>query len=254
MNKPINLINDIITTMTNDKQQVIALSATIQALSNVQEIATNGQFDADRALPIFRALTNYDPTDTLDAYGGDISTLHHGLQLLAHFLSDKLNRDLAQYILNVITIEKKLVINPTMRAILQRELSHIVDDNQNSHDAVDSHNFDDEDFGAGFNHHDNALDDENEDKIKQNHDTFLLSDIVISRFADIYKQTASNTEPRIMVKGNHQFLQNEMSANQIRALLLGALRGIAFFRHYDGKRIDFILKRKHYMNITQQLL
>lgn len=208
--------------MNNDEQQVIALAATIQALTIVNEIATKGQFDEHRAAPVLQALVSYNPAETIEAYGNDTAVLFHGMTQLERLFNDNLNRDIAQYLLAVVTIELKLVRNQQMRQTLNNELQEIARQIELS----------------DTNH---------------NSDSDLTANDTIQSFANIYKQTASQTEPRIMIKGNHEHLQNETSANQIRALLLAALRAAAFFRHYDGKRIDFMMKRKHYLSIIQQL-
>lgn len=228
--------------MNNDEQQVLALAATIQALTSVHEIATRGKFDRYQATPVLQALVNYSPEDTLAAYGGDIAVLRPGLGQLKHLFSDNLDRDIAQYLLAVVSIELKLVRNTGMRHKLQNSLQAIANRlKENNYQNKDDFFSDD--------------DDEINNNGTSEHD--LMEQITalstIASFAEIYKQTASQTEPRIMIKGNHQNLQNEDSANQIRALLLAALRGAAFFRHYGGKRIDFMMKRKHYLTIAQKL-
>lgn len=208
--------------MNNDEQQVIALAATVQALTAVHEVATTGTFDEHRAIPLFQGLIHYNPDDTLSAFGGDSNELFHGLTQLERLFGDTLDRDIAQYLLAVVSIELKLVRNPQMRQILNSELQQIA--HRLEYNTAD-------------------------DVVQEN----LTSLETISDFASIYKQTASQTEPRIMIKGNHEHLQNENSANQIRALLLAALRAAAFFRHYGGKRIDFMMKRKQYLEIVKQL-
>lgn len=234
--------------MKNEEQQVLALAATIQALSAVQEVAVKGQFDEYRALPVFHALTHYSPSDTLTAYNNDFTALYYGMRQLKHLLSDKLDRDLAQYLLAVLSLELKLVKSLRMRHALQHELQTFINDSQAASLRNDAE-------AARFSMDEDDFDDsdgQEEDDKAQNLNDYLVSDTAIAQFAEIYKQTASNTEPRIMVKGSHQYLQNETSANQIRALLLAALRGAAFFRHYGGKRIDFMMKRKQYLEIIEQ--
>ncbi len=232
--------------MTNsEQQQVIGLAATVQALSVVQAVAMKGQFNKDATLPLFYSLINYNPDSALLAYNSDLHALRYGFEQLKKLFTDALDKDLTQYIFAVVTIERKLVIQAKMRSILQTELRDLKrtlehsDKHPGYHQVFDS-DFDDED-GDGQPAERASLAD------------VLTSHEMIERFANIYKQTASNTEPRIMVKGNHQFLQSETSANQIRALLLAALRGAAFFRHYGGKRIDFMLKRKQYLAVVEQL-
>ncbi len=189
-------------TMNNDEQQVIALAATLQALSSVEEVAVKGQFDERHALPIFHSLAIYNPEDTLSAFGGDIYQLQYGIRQLKRLFGDELNRDLAQYLLAVVSIELKLVKNPAMRQILQQSLATLSAEINNfsiteSENNADSDSIDDEDVIQSA---------------YKNTEEFLVSPEVIAELADTYKQTASQTEPRIMIKGNHQFLQNEQSA------------------------------------------
>ena len=221
--------------MNNDEQQVIALAATLQALSTVQSVATNGEFDEQNALPIFYSLINYNPEDTLSAYNGNILNLRFGLNQIKKFLSDALDRDLAQYILAVISIERKLVNHVPMRQLLQNQIQNLSNKIRNESNLSQVDNFE--------------SDSENTDELEKK----LISNNTIAELAELYKKTASTTEPRIIVKGNQQFLQSEVFANQIRALLLGALRGVAFFRHYGGKRVDFMMKRKQYLDIINHL-
>ncbi len=239
--------------MTNiEEQQVIGLAAMVQALSLVQSVAIKGQFDTNTALPVFYSLINYNPDSAVEAYNNDTHALGTGFAQLKKLFSDDLDKDLAQYMLVVITLERKLVANPQMRQTLQTQLQTLNNELHNSGGNLSFHQVFNDNFDDDF---DNADDDTDNtiDNAENNIADLLTSNETIERFAAIYKETASHTEPRIMVKGNHQFLQSETSANQIRALLLAALRGAAFFRHYGGKRVDFMLKRKQYLSIIEKL-
>ncbi|MBS9777456.1 MAG: DUF489 family protein [Gammaproteobacteria bacterium] len=214
----------------NDEQQVIALAGTVQALTAVQAVSTRGEFDEAHALPIFYSLINYNSEDTLSAYDNNRFALNYGFSQLKKLFSDELDRDLAQYILAVISIERKLVTNPNMRALLQSDLLSLCNELRNNDSSPSTY-------------------DEDDIITTESLDEKLVRSDTIEQFANLYKKTASNTEPRIMIKGDQQYLQREGSANQIRALLLGALRGAAFFRHYGGKRVDFMMKRKTYLEL-----
>lgn len=227
--------------MNEEKQQALALAATIQALSVVHEVATQGHFDEYQALPLLQALVNYSPEDTLSAYGGDIAPLRPGLTQMKQLFSDNANRDIAQYLLAVLSIELKLVRDNGMRHLLQNELGQ-TSRQLNEFDAEQNRDNGDEDHLIGSEH-----------TLSPTALAHLASEDIMAQFAEVYKQTASRTEPRIMIKGNHQFLQQETTANQIRAMLLAALRGAAFFRHYGGKRFDLMMKRGRYIEISGQL-
>ncbi len=227
--------------MNQEEQQAIALAATIQALSIVHEVATEGKFDEELAKPLFQALITYSPDDTLSAYGGQSRALHYGIKQLKEMFGDNLNRDIAQYLLSVLTIELKLVRSTNMRQLLQAELQRIAAQIENASRFGSLELDEDDDEGENFARETTQT------------SALLTSREVIGELAMLYKQTASQTEPRIMIKGNHQFLQQEVSANQIRALLLAALRGAAFFRHYGGKRFDLMMKRHQYVEILNGL-
>ncbi len=224
--------------MNHEQQQALALAATVQALSIVHDVASQGRFDEYQALPLLQSLVTYNPKDTLSAYGGNASTLRAGMEQVKKLFGDNPNRDIAQYLLAALSIELKLVRDQRMRQILQRELQQLAQQVQQA--AAEAG---DEDSTAGIN----------EDILPASVLNELTQDEMMVKFAEIYKQTASRTEPRIMIKGNHQFLQQEISANQIRAMLLAALRGAAFFRHYGGKRFDLMMKRARYIEILEQL-
>lgn len=226
--------------MNEEAQQALALAATVQALSIVHEVATQGRFDEYQALPLLQGLATYSPEDTLTAYGGSIAPLRPGVTQLKKLFSDNANRDIAQYLLAVLSIELKLVRDTRMRQLLQRDLGQI-SQQINVLSAETTAREDDEDSIVDL-----------DESLPADVLAHLASDEMIAQFAELYKQTASRTEPRIMIKGNHQFLQQETSANQIRAMLLAALRGAAFFRHYGGKRFDLMMKRGRYIEIAEQ--
>ncbi|PID65784.1 MAG: hypothetical protein CR977_00465 [Gammaproteobacteria bacterium] len=225
--------------MNDEQQQAIALAATVQALSIVHDVASQGRFDEYQALPLLQSLVTYNPKDTLSAYGGNITALQTGMGQVKKLFGDNPNRDIAQYLLAALSIELKLVRDQRMRQILQRELQQLAQQVQQAAATETG----DEDTIAGIN----------DNELPASVLSELAQDVMMVKFAEIYKQTASRTEPRIMIKGNHQFLQQETSANQIRAMLLAALRGAAFFRHYGGKRFDLMMKRARYIEIFEQL-
>lgn len=225
--------------MNQEEQQALALAAATQALTIVHDVATQGQFNTLHAEAVLQALTIYNPEETLSAYGDNIATLDFGISQLKKLFSDELNRDIAQYLLAVITIERKLVCNNLMRQQLQSELQRIEHQLNHTQPHDDSDDILTDEFGDALNG--SAIERPS-----------LVSTEQLAEFAELYKKTASQTEPRIMIKGNHEFLQQETSANQIRALLLAALRAVSFFRHYGGKRFDLMMRRNRYLDVLKK--
>jgi high frequency lysogenization protein len=72
--------------------------------------------------------------------------------------------------------------------------------------------------------------------------------------ADLYSQTLSTFRYRIQVNGDYNFLQQQRIANQIRALLLAAVRSAILWRQVGGNRWHFLLNRKHIAHQVDLLL
>lgn len=223
--------------MTNEHQQVIGLAAAIQALTLVNNVAFKGNFDEVQAKPLFQSLVYYNPENAIEAYGS-ANNLRQGLQAIPNLLNNQANLELIRHLFSVIVIEGKLVKSPTILHLLRDKLTNLRERLNFSSISAENIDYDDKD--------------DNKDDIEISMD--LTSTEVVADFAEIYKQTASTIEPRIMVKGEAEYLRNEIYANQIRALLFAALRGASFFRHNEGSRRHIMFKSKQYINLSKELL
>ena len=61
-----------------------------------------------------------------------------------------------------------------------------------------------------------------------------INSTLVSRFADIYSETISTLQPRIIVKGNPEFLQQDNIVNRIRCLLLAGARAAVLWEQLGG--------------------
>ena len=75
-------------------------------------------------------------------------------------------------------------------------------------------------------------------------------DNVIANLGTLYTETLSTFQFRIQVNGDYNYLQQQRIANQIRALLLAAVRSALLWRQVGGNRLQLLFYRKH---ITQQV-
>ncbi len=204
--------------MIKEKQQLVGLAAATQAINLVNKVATTGSLDVGLAESVLSGLLKYNPANALEAYGDDWDNIHDGLEIFIALLSGQVNRDIALYLSNIANIEIKLA----------RDKNKLI----TIHSSI------------------------NEIRIQKQNDmtTSLINDDIIAKFAFIYKTTISNMTPKVMVKGDSRYLQNEVCANQIRALLLAAFRGISFFRHNGGNKLQLFLNRKTFVRISQEIL
>ncbi len=77
---------------------------------------------------------------------------------------------------------------------------------------------------------------------------------VVAALADLYQQTVSTLNPRIIVNGDPQLLQEPQNANLIRALLLAGIRSAMAWRQCGGKRWQLLFKRQTILNEARQTL
>lgn len=81
----------------------------------------------------------------------------------------------------------------------------------------------------------------------------LTHENTIGRLADIYSHTISTLRPQIMVQGDPAHLNDARVANQVRALLLAALRSVVLWRQCGGSRLKLIVQRHRLMRAAGEL-
>lgn len=82
----------------------------------------------------------------------------------------------------------------------------------------------------------------------------ITHDNVIANLADIYTQTISTLQPRILVNGEQNFISNTNNANKIRALLLAAIRSAVLWRQCGGTRWQMLFQRKTILAEAQKII
>jgi high frequency lysogenization protein len=85
-------------------------------------------------------------------------------------------------------------------------------------------------------------------------DAPLMDREVIARFAGLYSATISKLEPRIIVRGNPLYLQNEENQERIRALLLAGIRAAILWRQCGGRRMQILLGRRKLLEAARAYL
>ena len=75
-----------------------------------------------------------------------------------------------------------------------------------------------------------------------------------ARLAQLYAETLSRLHPRVMVEGNQAFLQQAARQNDIRALLLAAVRAAVLWRQLGGTQWRLLFRRKQYSMLARGLL
>jgi high frequency lysogenization protein len=77
---------------------------------------------------------------------------------------------------------------------------------------------------------------------------------VQGRLAELYVETLSQLRPRVIVHGNPVHLSSNPVVEQIRALLLAAVRAAVLWRQVGGGQIRLLLRRREYAMLARGLL
>ena len=82
----------------------------------------------------------------------------------------------------------------------------------------------------------------------------LLHENIFANLGEIYQNTISTLQPRIMINGDQDYLSRTETANKIRACILAGIRSAILWRQCGGTRWKFIFYRKKIQAELQILL
>jgi len=195
----------------------LALAGVFQAAFLVKQIANTGMANSAVIEASLETLFKFDAESVEDVYAG-VAGAGSGLrELKKQFGSARGQRDveITRYVISMLVLEKKLSANKVMLDQMASTLENI----------------------------------------KSGLDYFsLMHENTVLKLGQLYKDTISNLNPRIIVNGEQQHLSNENNASRIRALLLAGLRSAILWRQCGGSRWSILFNRKKYENESTLLL
>lgn len=195
----------------------LALAGIFQATHLVDQVARTGHLPPDAFKCSIESLLDLNPPDTLAVYGGDAANLRTGLEIMRELLrpSSSKYRETLRYGLGVLHLQKKLAGRRDMLGVIGSRI----------------------------------------DQAAQQAETFgSTHDNVIANLGGLYSETISTFRYRIQVNGEYQHLQQTRIANQIRALLLAAIRSAMLWRQVGGNRWQLLFYRKQIAWQVEDLL
>lgn len=197
------------------ESRVIALAGVLQACRLVHDIATRGSTDEAAMQSSAASLFRIDADSAADVFGG-VDGVRAGLEGLLTQLEGG-TRDLAltRLVMGVLRLERRVSGNRQTLSELRSGIEAI--QRQVDH------------FG-------------------------LTHPTVQARLADLYVATLSPLRPRIVVHGDPRFLGNAQLVEQIRALLLAAVRAAVLWRQVGGSQLRLLLRRQQYAMLARGLL
>ncbi len=203
---------------THDKWRDLSIAAAgiLQATALVEQLARTGYVPNDAYYCSIKSLLDLNPASTEAVYG-DTANLKLGFDILHNLLrsSKELQNNTVRYSAGILHLQKCLAKRQDMLDVLSSRLKQAV---------VQAEHF------------------------EPTHEN------VIANLADIYAVTISTFKFRIQVAGDPDYLQQQRIANQIRALLLAAVRSAILWRQLGGTRLHFLLSRKKMLHATEILV
>lgn len=186
--------------------QTIALAGVAQAAELVYQLATTGSADAAAMTASIGSVLKINADSVIDVYGG-LAGVKLGLaQLEAQMTGYQITYpEQARYSASLVFLEKQLSTREDLLDIISTGLAKAQAQS--------------EQFG-------------------------LLHDNVLANLGDIYVNTLSTLQPRIMVNGDADWLSRPDIANKIRACLLAGIRSVKLWRQCGGTRWKFLFHRK----------
>ncbi|MGZ8143606.1 MAG: high frequency lysogenization protein HflD [Methylosarcina sp.] len=196
--------------------QTIALAGIAQAAALVQQLATTGRADAEALEASVASILKIDSDSVTDVYGG-LTGIRLGLEQLNQQMTGfKItNPEQARYSATLVYLEQQL---SKRKDLLKSIQTGIVQAQAQS-----------EHFG-------------------------LMHENVLANLADIYHNTISTLQPRIMVNGEQEYLTRPDIVNKIRSTLLAGIRSVILWKQCGGSRWKFLFYRKKIQNELNNLL
>ena len=196
--------------------QTLALAGVAQAAALVQQLATKGNCDPLALESSMASILKIDSDSVIDVYGS-LSGLKLGLeQLNVQMTGYRItNPEQARYAASIVFLEHQLAERKNLLNTIQSGV--IKAQAQSEH------------FG-------------------------LLHENVLANLSDVYQNTISTLQPRIIVHGSADFLSRPDVANKIRTCLLAGVRAAILWRQCGGTRWRFLFYRKKIQAELQILL
>jgi high frequency lysogenization protein len=202
--------------MKSDRDRCIALAGMFQAANLVNDIAFDGRYDEESAEASIHSLFQVDAESVPAVYGG-LQGIRNGLnQIIGQFSGkEKRNSAITGYVIAMMHLERKLSKQPEMLTLISNGI-HIA--------------------SSRLVHFP------------------MLHQNILGQLADIYSETISTMQPRIMVHGDPMRLQDRDNVNSIRSLLLAGIRSATLWHQCGGTRFKILLSRNTIISSAKELL
>mgnify|MGYP005859338695 CR=1 FL=1 len=200
----------------DNQDRLTALAGIYQAVACVMRIARTGSADTAAMEPCIHSLFQVDAPTVAAVYGPPGAVANGARQIIAQLTGKpERNLELTRYVVLLLKLERTLAHRPDLLARI----------------------------GQGI-----------EAAVQKREHFALLHPNLIAHFAELYSDTISHLQPRILVRGEPLHLQNPDNQARIRALLLAAIRSARLWRQVGGSRLRLLLAHRQLLQDARHYL
>ena len=201
----------------NIDNQTIALAGIYQSCLTVSNIAWKGLYKEEDFKCLINSIQKIDSNNIIDIYI-DIRHLKPGLlHLKEQLVGDIFTRssETRRYFSSLTELSRKLVDDSSMSSQIQALINNMNNQNQLEKLSIDD---------------------------------------ISSKLSDIYINTLSKFEPRIVVSGENKYLTNPAHASRIRTALFSGLRSMILWRQAGGSKLKLFFLKSRIANKIEEYL
>lgn len=203
--------------MNSVEDQTIALAGMFQSAALIEQLAHKGEINQAAFDCCIDSLFAFEADSTLDIFG-DVAGLNRGFKALTEYLGGRGNnsgKNMAYYIMSMMKLSANLQKNTRLAGSLHNELRTIQ---------------------------------------QQSIDFDMSRNGLVSKIDGLYQKTISHLQPRIIVRGEQNYLTNPDNAAKIRALLLSGIRSTVLWHQLGGSKWKLLFARQKYVESGKRLL
>ncbi len=196
-------------------RQLYSLAALYQSCNTISRIAWEGKYDNEEFSPLIKSILDVNSDDPLSIYE-EPTLLKSGFEFL-----------------------KKQVIDDifTRSSETRRYISSI----KNLVKRIDTSNIIDDQFRKNI------------DRLNEIKREKTIDDLVLE-IGQLYIDTFSKVEPRIVISGDNQYLKVDLNAARIRTALMAAIRSVYLWKSCNGSDFKFFLFKKRYIRRIKEII
>lgn len=205
--------------MNQLQQQTLALAGVAQSAFLVNQLAMHGMVAQDKFATAIHSIFALNPQSTVEVFKS-VKDLKLGLETLQDYLG---NLDMIlspsetlRYVLGILHLEAQLQGHSDMAGQIRRDL----------------------------------------ERLMQRHaqQVYLEDNQALKDLSRVYRNTLSTLPFRIHVRGDLNYLRNELVADKVRILLLAGVRSAFLWRQLGGRRWQLLIKRGQLRRCAAELV